>query len=91
MSGHLGANDAPGAARSDGAFQPRRRPGSRAEPLVEEELFVMIPSHSKLVAPRRTKLSIAEAAELPLILPPAFMACGAALPPSSSGATCQSG
>lgn len=37
--------------------------------LLEEELFVMLPRHSSLVAARRTSLTIAEAAELPLILP----------------------
>jgi len=37
--------------------------------LLEEELFVMLPRHSALVASKRTNLTIAEAAELPLILP----------------------
>jgi LysR family tcuABC transcriptional regulator len=40
-----------------------------ADPLVEEELFVLLPTHSDLVAERRVKLSLAEAAQLPLILP----------------------
>jgi len=40
-----------------------------AEALLDEELFVMLPRHSKLVAPRRTSLTIVEAAALPLILP----------------------
>ncbi|MCP5265204.1 MAG: LysR family transcriptional regulator [Burkholderiaceae bacterium] len=39
------------------------------EPLVEEELFVMLPEHSPLVAPRRIRISCAETAALPLILP----------------------
>ena len=39
------------------------------EPLLEEELFVMLPRHSTLVAPRRTSLTIAQAAALPLFLP----------------------
>jgi len=39
------------------------------EPLVEEELFVMLPEDSDLVAPRRVKLSCEETANLPLILP----------------------
>jgi LysR family tcuABC transcriptional regulator len=40
-----------------------------AEPLLAEELVVIVPRNSTLVAPRRTKLTVAEAAQLPLILP----------------------
>lgn len=40
-----------------------------AEPLVAEELFVILPVGSKLIAPRRGKLTVADAAQLPLILP----------------------
>ncbi|MBO0344304.1 LysR substrate-binding domain-containing protein [Roseibium limicola] len=39
------------------------------EPLLIEELFVLIPKHSKLFAADRDSITIAEAAELPLILP----------------------
>ena len=39
------------------------------EALLEEELFVMLPKHSRLVAPRRTSITLAEAAALPLVLP----------------------
>jgi len=39
------------------------------EPLLDEELFVMLPKHSGLVPARRASLTIAEAAALPLILP----------------------
>ncbi len=39
------------------------------EPLVQEELFVIIPEDSDLVPPRRVKLSCADTANLPLILP----------------------
>src|SRR5690606_25820426 len=39
------------------------------EPLVEEELFVMLPEDSELVPRRRVKISCAETADLPLILP----------------------
>jgi LysR family tcuABC transcriptional regulator len=39
------------------------------EPLLDEELFVLLPANSKLVAPRRTSISVEEAAALPLILP----------------------
>lgn len=44
-------------------------PDLSAEPLVEEELFVMLPSDSDLVPARRIKLSCADTANLPLILP----------------------
>lgn len=39
------------------------------EPLMVEDLFLIIPEHSPLVAPGKKSISIAEAAELPLILP----------------------
>lgn len=39
------------------------------EPLMVEELFLIVPDHSALVAKGRKSISIAEAAELPLILP----------------------
>jgi LysR family tcuABC transcriptional regulator len=39
------------------------------EALLEEELFVMLPQASALVAPRRRSLAIAQAAALPLFLP----------------------
>lgn len=44
-------------------------PDLPAEPLVEEELFLMLPSSSPLVAPRRNSITCAEVAKLPLILP----------------------
>lgn len=40
-----------------------------ATPLLDEELFVMMPGSSSLVEPGRTSLTVAEAAALPLILP----------------------
>lgn len=40
-----------------------------AEPLVAEELFVIVPVGSKLLPPRRNRLTVADAAQLPLILP----------------------
>ena len=39
------------------------------EPLLEEELFVMLPRQSALVPARRTSLTLAQAAELPLFMP----------------------
>jgi LysR family tcuABC transcriptional regulator len=44
-------------------------PDLPSEPLVEEELFVMLPEDSDLVPPRRVKLSCEDTANLPLILP----------------------
>jgi LysR family tcuABC transcriptional regulator len=38
------------------------------KPLLEEELFVMIPADSPLVPPRRKSLTLAETARLPLVL-----------------------
>jgi LysR family tcuABC transcriptional regulator len=40
-----------------------------ATPLLEEELFVLLPESSKLVPANRTSITVAEIAALPLILP----------------------
>lgn len=40
-----------------------------ALPLLEEELFVLLPQKSKLVPANQTSISVAEVAKLPLILP----------------------
>ena len=69
MSGHLGQMMRMGQLDLAVLFAPDVGPDLSMEPLLEEELFVMLPRHSKLVAPRRTTLTIAEAAALPLILP----------------------
>ena len=39
------------------------------EPLMVEELFVFLPTHSDLVPAERTAITLGEVAELPLILP----------------------
>ena len=39
------------------------------EPLLVEELFVIVPAHSKLVPKTKKTITIAEASQLPLILP----------------------
>lgn len=39
------------------------------EPLLEEELFVILPAASPLVPPGRLSLTLEEAAALPLIVP----------------------
>lgn len=69
MSGHLGQMMRVGQLDLAVLFASDIAPDVTVEPLLEEELFVMVPSHSALVAPRRTSLTIAEAAALPLILP----------------------
>ena len=69
MSGHLGQMMRMGQLDLAVLFSSDVAPDVSVDPLLEEELFVMLPKHSTLVAPRRTSLTIAEAAALPLILP----------------------
>ena len=69
MSGHLGQMMRMGQLDLAVLFASDVAPDVSVEPLLDEELFVMLPKHSTLVAPRRTSLTIAEAAALPLILP----------------------
>jgi LysR family tcuABC transcriptional regulator len=69
MSGHLGQMMRLGQLDLAVLFSRDAAPDLTAEPLLEEELFVMLPRHSPLVAKRRTSLTIVEAAALPLILP----------------------
>lgn len=69
MSGHLGQMMRMGQLDLAVLFASDVASDLSIAPLLEEELFVMLPKHSKLVAPRRTTVTIAEAAALPLILP----------------------
>jgi len=69
MSGHLGQMMRLGQLDLAVLFSRDAAPDLTADPLLEEELFVMLPRHSTLVAKRRTSLTIVEAAALPLILP----------------------
>ncbi|HEX6691035.1 MAG TPA: LysR substrate-binding domain-containing protein [Burkholderiales bacterium] len=69
MSGHLGQMMRMGQLDLAVLFSSDVAPDVAVEPLLEEELFVMLPKHSALVPPRRTSITIAEAAALPLILP----------------------
>jgi len=69
MSGHIGQMMRMGQLDLAVLFSPDAAPDTTADPLVEEELFVMLPRHSALVPRRRTSVTIAEAAALPLILP----------------------
>lgn len=69
MSGHLAQMMQLGQLDLCILFSRDAVPDLPTEPLVEEELFVMLPVNSNLVAPRRIKLTVAQAAQLPLILP----------------------
>ena len=69
MSGHLGQMMRLGQLDLAVLFSSDVASDLSAIALLEEELFVMLPRSSPLVAPRRTGLTIAEVASLPLILP----------------------
>lgn len=69
MSGHLAQMMRTGQLDLAILFSRDAVPDLPAEPIVEEELFVMLPEDSDLVPPRRVKLSCADTANLPLILP----------------------
>lgn len=69
MSGHIGQMMRLGQLDLAVLFSSDAVPDLTAIALLEEELFVMLPCDSPLVAKRRTSITIAEAAELPLILP----------------------
>ncbi|MFM8866113.1 MAG: LysR substrate-binding domain-containing protein [Limnohabitans sp.] len=69
MSGHLAQMMRTGQLDLAILFSRDAVPDLPAEPIVEEELFVMLPEDSDLVPPRRVKLSCADTASLPLILP----------------------
>jgi len=69
MSGHLAQMMRMGQLDLAILFSRDAVPDLPCEPLVEEELFVMLPQDSALVAQRRVKISCAETAALPLILP----------------------
>lgn len=69
MSGHLAQMMRMGQLDLAILFNRDAVPDLTAEPLVEEELFVMLPEDSDLVPARRIKLSCADTADLPLILP----------------------
>lgn len=69
MSGHLAQMMRMGQLDLAILFSRDAVPDLPGEPLVDEELFVMLPEDSDLVPPRRIKLSCDDTAELPLILP----------------------
>ncbi len=69
MSGHLAQMMRMGQLDLVVLFSGDAVPDLTVEALLEEELFVLLPRHSRLVPARRRCLTIAEAAALPLILP----------------------
>lgn len=69
MSGHLGHMMRLGQLDLAVLFNNDMACDLGSTPLLDEELFVMLPGHSPLVPARRKGLSIAEVANLPLILP----------------------
>lgn len=69
MSGHIGQLMRIGQLDLAVLFSSDVASDASIEPLLVEELFLMIPEHSRLVPPGRKTITIAEASELPLILP----------------------
>lgn len=50
-------------------FRPKAAAEHSSEPLLDEEMFVMLPADSPLIPPRRRSMTLAEVARLPLVLP----------------------
>jgi len=69
MSGHIGHLMRLGPLDLAVLFSSDISSELTVEPLLIEELFVMIPKHSKLVPAGRTSITIEEASQIPLILP----------------------
>ncbi|MEY4712040.1 MAG: hypothetical protein RIS88_1490 [Pseudomonadota bacterium] len=69
MSGHLAHMMQLGQLDLSILFSRDAVADLQAEPLVSEELFLIVPVGSKLLPPRRSRLTMAEVAQLPLILP----------------------
>jgi LysR family tcuABC transcriptional regulator len=69
MSGHIGQLMRMGQLDLAVLFSNDVARDLTIEPLMVEELFLIVPEGSALVPRRQTAISIAEAAELPLILP----------------------
>ncbi|WP_417670411.1 LysR substrate-binding domain-containing protein [Roseibium sp.] len=69
MSGHIGHLMRLGQLDLAVLFSSDISSELTVEPLLIEELFVLIPEHSQLVPTDRTSITIAEAAAIPLILP----------------------
>jgi LysR family transcriptional regulator, regulatory protein for tcuABC len=69
LSGHLSQMLRLGKLDIAVLFASDQMPDLTAIPLLDEELFLTLPLDSPLVAKRRTSITLAEAAGLPLILP----------------------
>ncbi len=69
LSGHLEHMTRVGQLDLAVLFHLRAAAELSVEPLLEEELFVVLPKASRLVAAERKSLAMAEVATLPLILP----------------------
>ncbi len=69
LSGHLEHMTRVGQLDLALLFSPTAASELTVEPLLDEELFVILPAGSPLVAAGRQSLLLKEAAELPLILP----------------------
>lgn len=69
MSGHLEQMTRIGQLDLAVLFSQTAASELSVEPLLVEELFVILPEESKLVAPGRHELTLHEVASLPLILP----------------------
>ena len=69
MSGHIGQLMRLGQLDLAVLFNNDVGPDLSIEPLLVEELFVMLPQHSRLVPRGRKSITIAETSEMPLILP----------------------
>lgn len=71
MSGHLAQMMRMGQLDLAVLFSADAAPDASVAPLLDEELFVIVPGASRLVPARATRIPIAKAAALPLILPTA--------------------
>ena len=71
MSGHLAQMMRMGQLDLAVLFSADAAPDASVSPLLDEELFVIVPQASALVPARSTRIPIAKAAALPLILPTA--------------------
>lgn len=69
LSGHLEHMTRVGQLDLAILFSQKAAAELTVEPLLEEDLFVILPAASTLVPPGRTSLTMAEVAALPLILP----------------------
>lgn len=69
LSGHLEHMTRVGQLDLAVLFSPKAAAELTVEPLLEEELFVILPADSTLVPAQRSSLTLKEVAALPLILP----------------------